>query len=463
MAPLHPLRTGEEEWQPVFGRLCERFPQVAKERVADILREQEGHAGNAATILRETSSSVVKEQDPDDVEHVSTLLSSPVMFKHACKEQFAAFDRDGNGVLDVDEVISLTNNLYSNFGLQTPSEGSVRAFFVAMDQNNDGVLSEREFRRFFEMYLRFAFFDVVKLRQLVEQGNQKAGGSAMPTQASGGYPSAPPAPLLRSSPSVDSLPTTAKHQAPDSPRKPHQTEHRSRKNKDRELEDSGTGRSQHRSHRNRDRELEDGGTSRSQHRSHRNRDRELEDGGTSRSHRSQKHRSSHRHESHLPHGACGSVRCVAQNGVAYRQSVEYEDRRSDAVCHRGDRVQILEHWVRTSEGWLPMVDLQGNALFQLREDGASRRAKVRIDDPERSQSPESRLEDRNDASLSRLEESQDLDRSEAQDDDEGEWKETADRLCVRVPKVPRERILKCLRDNNGHAGVVASMCREMQG
>merc|ERR1719230_1453603 len=112
------LRPNEEEWRPVFNRLSERFPTVPGHRVAQALREHGGHAGEAAAVLRDLTGSTVKEADPDDVEHVATLLSSPAMFKHACKEKFQEFDKNGDGVLDFSEVLELTHSLYSGFGLQ---------------------------------------------------------------------------------------------------------------------------------------------------------------------------------------------------------------------------------------------------------------------------------------------------------------------------------------------------------
>lgn len=173
------LKPNEEEWREPFDRLKERFPLAGDDRVAEALRQHQGHAGKAASYLRELLSATVKEQDPDDADHVSTLLSSPFMFKHSCREHFERFDFDGSGSLDLDEVTKLASALYSSFGLEPPSEGSVRAFFVAMDENGDGVLNETEFQAFFEKFLRLAYFDVTQLRQLVEAG--EAMGSSRPT------------------------------------------------------------------------------------------------------------------------------------------------------------------------------------------------------------------------------------------------------------------------------------------
>lgn len=176
MALLAGLRPGEEEWQQAFERLCDRFPVLSAEKIAGALRKNDGHAGSAAAMLRDLASCSVKMPDPDDAEHVSTLLSSRQMFNHTCNDHFKRFDKDENGVLDLNEVIALTDELYASFGLPQPSEGSIRGFFAATDENGDGVLSEREFRKFFEQFLRSAFFDVPKLRQLVEQGRPKVGG-----------------------------------------------------------------------------------------------------------------------------------------------------------------------------------------------------------------------------------------------------------------------------------------------
>merc|ERR1712046_360207 len=77
-----------------------------------------------------------------------------------------------------EEVAQLATSLCSSFGLEPPSEGSVRAFFSAMDENGDGVVSRKEFHAFFVDFLRLAYFDVAELRRLVEEGESKTASRA---------------------------------------------------------------------------------------------------------------------------------------------------------------------------------------------------------------------------------------------------------------------------------------------
>jgi hypothetical protein len=65
----------------------------------------------------------------------------------------------------------------------------------------------------------------------------------------------------------------------------------------------------------------------------------------------------------------GVLRCIAPGGVAYRRSPEFLER-TDLLLQEGETVRILErhldtHWVRTTGGWLPTVDPRGVKLFDL--------------------------------------------------------------------------------------------------
>eukprot|EP00928_Gymnodinium_smaydae_P062223 TRINITY_DN46133_c0_g1_i1.p1 TRINITY_DN46133_c0_g1~~TRINITY_DN46133_c0_g1_i1.p1 ORF type:complete len:201 (+),score=39.57 TRINITY_DN46133_c0_g1_i1:54-605(+) len=172
------LEPQEESWREALESLSARFPTVDRTRVLQVLRDNNGHGGYAAASLRSLTSDGVREADADDIDHVATLLSSPAMFKHACKDQFRKFDKNRDGALDWDEVLALTAHLYERFGLEPPSEGTLQAFFDSTDENHDGVLSEREFRKFFESFLRHAYFDVHKLREIVDQGRTERSGGA---------------------------------------------------------------------------------------------------------------------------------------------------------------------------------------------------------------------------------------------------------------------------------------------
>lgn len=331
------LRPDEEEWREVFERLQERFPTVSADSVLQALRNHEGHAGSAAAELRDLTSAVVKAPDPDDAEHVATLLSSPVMFKHACKEEFKKFDANGDGVLEFDEVLQLTNNLYFSFGLQQPSQGSVRAFFDATDENADGVLSEREFRKFFEMFLRYSFFDIHKLRQIVEKGQQKQKKSEP-----GGKPdNAEPAPQVSSPTRQAWAPMQEVSKSRD---RPPTAEEGVRRSLQKEADPAS---------------LVAASPQPSTSPEPERKSRHLTPPDT-------QERS--RHDS--PQGQRSPkvsplvYRCVTQHGVSYRKSPNISDR-ADVVVQGGEKVQVLEHWIRTPQGWLPVEDMQrGQVLFE---------------------------------------------------------------------------------------------------
>jgi len=158
MAAPATLRPGEEDWQESVDRLSERFPAATPRKVIEILRANQGHAGRAASDLRDATSEVVKEMDPDDSEHVATLLSNPALFKQTCKSHFKKYDVNRNGTLEWEEILGLTDELCQVMGLPAPSEGRLTTFFEGSDSNGDGVLSEREFTKFYEAFLRYAFF-----------------------------------------------------------------------------------------------------------------------------------------------------------------------------------------------------------------------------------------------------------------------------------------------------------------
>jgi Ca2+-binding EF-hand superfamily protein len=461
----NPLKPNEEEWREVWKRLCERFPTVPGHRVAQALREHNGHAGEAAAVLRDLTGSAVKEADPDDVEHVATLLSSPAMFKHACKEQFKKFDVNKDGVLEWDEVKQLVHNLYDEFGLPAPAEGALKAFFYATDENQDGVLSEREFRKFFEMFLRYAFFDHLKLRQMVEKGQEieqkraSLGGGLIGEgrpEVSGSAETTSPQDSRASSASEASKPDKASREEPVKPsRSPSRAEVEaiSRKESNSKLVPDPKQKSAGRSRKDeQDRDHE-----RSRHR-----DRE--------------HRRERQDRERVVELAEGvAYRCVATNGVAFRASPAFQDR-VDNTCSKNQSVQVLEHWIRTPDGWLPVMDPQGNTLFE-RSGPVGYSQPIAAPPALAQQLPPVYSEENPKKRVSIQDKTDTLDvsvRSAARAkspvpeadgsglrSNEEEWRPVFDRLSERFPNIGPDKIAQALRDNDGHAGKAASMLRYM--
>mmetsp|Transcript_96487 Transcript_96487/g.191165 ORF Transcript_96487/g.191165 Transcript_96487/m.191165 type:complete len:310 (+) Transcript_96487:75-1004(+) len=173
-AAVAKVQEPEEAWSERIGRLQERFPEANQAQILEVLRSNFGHAGHAAADLRVLESGKMQEADPDDSEWVSMLLSNPNVFKETCKDRFQKFDSNRNGYLDWPEVVSLTASLSKKLGLEAPTEKCLRSFFFdTSDENKDGKLSEKEFTKFFESFLRYSFF--MEHRRLVGNWRFQAG------------------------------------------------------------------------------------------------------------------------------------------------------------------------------------------------------------------------------------------------------------------------------------------------
>ncbi|CAJ1356234.1 unnamed protein product [Effrenium voratum] len=270
------------------------------------------------------------------------------MFAAVCKENFRKFDVNGDGVLSWTEVLPLVSTLYESFGLQPPREGNLRSFFDATDLNKDGVLSEKEFKKFFECFLRYAFFDVV----LKEK-----------------------APNLSEDVKPDNPEPERQDKAPRGP--------------------------------------------------------------------------SPKRASGSPKGR--SFRVIAPHGISWRKSPDFNDR-ADANVPAGEVVTVLEQWVKTDRGWLPVHDARGKLLLQPEEEpraagpahSAARREKrpkeEKVSVPEVASSGGTELRS-----------------------GEEEWKERFERLKERFPMLSSAQVLQKLRAHQGHAGHTAAALRELMG
>jgi len=360
---------GTEDLREKAENLCNRFPSVSAERVLQVLRDCGGHAGYAAQELRALSVDVIKSVDPEDSEHVATLLSNHMLFKQTCRAHYKQFDTNRNGTLEWEELLALINQLCSYMGIEPPGDKSLRSFFDASDVNHDGVLSEREFPRFFESFLRYAFFmqhrrlvgtwryridpndssqsefsisillgkdyrlhyrstrgcpgtpkaqqgrqeirGILELRDGCLQADLKVGQRDGEKHCPGGHESFFGIVKLRFAPSTTEKVIVNFKGDPQSGWGNDVTAKRRQSIEEERIARSGTP-------------------------------------------------------------TVGDIiRCIAPNGVAYRRSPEFLER-TDVLLAEGETVRILErhldtHWVRTAGGWLPTVDQRGTKLFQGEE------------------------------------------------------------------------------------------------
>jgi len=349
-------------------RLCERFPAVNADRVLQVLRDNNGHAGYAAADLRALSTDVIKSADPEDSEHVATLLSNKMIFMQTCRAHFKKFDMNRNGTLEWDEVLGLTNSLCNYMGVPQPSEKSLQAFFESSDNNQDGVLSEAEFLKFFESFLRYAFF--MQHRRLVGTWKCKADPNDSSTRCEftitlgkgdyrlyyrsvrGGCPGTPKAQVVQGRFEVHG---------------------------ELELRDGCLQASLKAGVRDPDKR----GSLRDEsfygivrlHFAEGNTEKVITNfktdpnGGWGNDVTAKRRQTLEEEKaSRCSTPTVGVIlRCIAPNGVAYRRSPEVLDR-TDVLVREGDTVRIVErhldtHWVRSAQGWLPTVDPRGVQLF----------------------------------------------------------------------------------------------------
>mmetsp|Transcript_110795 Transcript_110795/g.278522 ORF Transcript_110795/g.278522 Transcript_110795/m.278522 type:complete len:453 (-) Transcript_110795:47-1405(-) len=444
----HLLQPGEEDWQDILERLCERFETYGPERVVKILRDCNGHAGQAASTLRDLAGTEMRPVDPDDAEHVRTLLCSPLMFSHACKEHFRRYDVNGDGALEWSEIVGLVNALYENFGLQPPREGGLKAFFEATDTNGDGVLSEKEFKHFFECFLRYAFFDVVNHEQKAKE------------------PQGSPA-HAKSHHQEGQQTGRSQHRAPKEPSaSPPRRSERSARSAAGSPSAAGGG----------------GGGRVGE-----------ESLSASPQPAASRHESRRHHHGGQAELGAGVFRCYAPQGMAYRQSPDLNSPSDTVGVQKGEVVQALEHWIRTPQGWLPVAISTGERFFEpssaVPKASRSSAAVAAAASPDQHQS--SRSSKRVSRSTGVVERSEGYasvggegrrDREKAPPaapvapvagaggggsgsgglrPGEEEWQGVFERLSLRFPTATSSDVAQALRDYGGHAGQAAQRLRAL--
>jgi hypothetical protein len=320
------------------------------------------------------------------------------------------------------------------------------------------------------MFLRYAFFDHLKLRQMVEKGqaielarkgslnsisevSTRDNSEASRPSSSSEIVRPSRKPSLDDPPKVSLVPIDAKHPSERRTPKAHQllspVQHRHaerRTPKDGQMLLSPSSLARH------------GGmispkAEKEKRRSRRDREHE---GGAS---------PSMNHSASAPALTAGRLICLAPQGVAYRGKPEFQDRTQSSVS-KGESVEILEHWVRTPNGWLPMNDPSGRNLFEgvtgetpsvshHGEHRESRKKRVNIQDVHDHALQET-VRSVTQSPVRRRPDAEVILKPEEQD-----WKPIFDRLCERFPNVGVDKITQALRDNDGHAGKAAQLLRYM--
>ena len=71
------------------------------------------------------------------------------------KRAFKSYDKDGNGVLDRDEIIDLLSNHFKEQGIKKkPTSEDVDQFFATLDDDHSGEIEFEEFKDFLIMTMQ---------------------------------------------------------------------------------------------------------------------------------------------------------------------------------------------------------------------------------------------------------------------------------------------------------------------
>ena len=86
------------------------------------------------------------------------------------KKAFQSYDKDGNGVLDRDEIYDLLTNHFKEQGIKKkPSKADVDEFFASLDDDHSGEVDFEEFKEFMIMTMHKGLMGPLK-EYLVLQG-----------------------------------------------------------------------------------------------------------------------------------------------------------------------------------------------------------------------------------------------------------------------------------------------------
>lgn len=88
---------------------------------------------------------------------LETVVSSPGLYEQLCRTTFRNSVQEEAGTLSRDQACTLAKALCSRLGLPAFAENLFRCVFLAVDEDADGLVSESDFVRLYEVYLSLAW------------------------------------------------------------------------------------------------------------------------------------------------------------------------------------------------------------------------------------------------------------------------------------------------------------------
>lgn len=78
---------------------------------------------------------------------IRKILNDQRKIDRIAKVVFNSVDKDGSGLIDMNELEVVMNTISKDMGLPKPSKTEVKDVFVLLDTDNSGMVSYNEFKR----------------------------------------------------------------------------------------------------------------------------------------------------------------------------------------------------------------------------------------------------------------------------------------------------------------------------
>jgi Ca2+-binding EF-hand superfamily protein len=85
---------------------------------------------------------------------INDLLKDEKQLDLVIKNAFNTYDKNKNGLLDIDEVESILISFSKQNNIPNPTRKECEALFTSLDLNKDGKIDYKEFKIFFTQFLK---------------------------------------------------------------------------------------------------------------------------------------------------------------------------------------------------------------------------------------------------------------------------------------------------------------------